>query len=74
MIKRAKFDNSIFENYINVARNNISKLTQEKREEENMEVMEHKNKREEEFAKNILLIEKIIEKERLRIKKQRGGY
>ena len=34
-----------------------------------MEVMEHKNKREEEFAKNILLIEKIIEKERLRIKK-----
>ena len=31
MIKRAKFDNSIFENYINVARNNISKLTQEKR-------------------------------------------
>ena len=32
MIKRAKFDNSIFENYINVARNNISKLTQEKRE------------------------------------------
>lgn len=69
MIKRAKFDISIFENYINVARNNINKLTQEKESEENMEVMGHENKREEEFAKNVLLIEKIIEKERLRIKK-----
>ena len=68
-IKRAKFDISIFENYINVARNNISKLTQEKEIEKNMRVMGDSHKREEEFARNISLIEKIIEKERRRIKK-----
>ena len=68
-IKRAKFDISIFENYINVARNNISKLTQEKEIEEKMRVMENSQKREEEFTRNVSLIEKIIEKEESRIKK-----
>ena len=67
--KRAKFDISIFENYINVARNNISKLTQEKEIEEDMKVMGFNHKSEEEFAKNVLLIEKIIKKEKRRIKK-----
>ena len=68
-IKRAKFDISIFENYINVARNNISKLTQEREIEEDMRIMGFNQKSEEEFAKNVLLIKKIIEKEKRRIKK-----
>ncbi|MFQ5788789.1 MAG: LptF/LptG family permease, partial [Thermodesulfobacteriota bacterium] len=68
-IKRAKFDISIFENYINVARNNISKLTQEKEIEENVSVMGDSQKREEEFTRNVSLIEKIIKKEKRRIKK-----
>ncbi|MGR3175095.1 MAG: LptF/LptG family permease [Candidatus Scalindua sp.] len=68
-IKRAKFDISIFENYINVARNNIGKLTQKREIEEDMRIMGFNHKSEEEYAKNVLLIEKIIEKEKRRIKK-----
>ncbi|MFQ5687798.1 MAG: LptF/LptG family permease [Candidatus Scalindua sp.] len=69
MIKRAKFDVGVFENYINVARNNISKLKQDKEIEENMKIMGFNLSSEGEFEKNVLLIEKIIEKEKRRIKK-----
>ncbi len=68
-IKRAKFDVSVFENYINVARNNISKLTLEREVEEDMKVLGFDLRSEEEFEKNVSLIEKIIEKEKRRIKK-----
>ena len=68
-IKRAKFDVSVFENYINVARNNISKLTLEREVEEDMKVLGFDLRSEEEFKKNVSLIEKIIEKEKRRIKK-----
>lgn len=68
-IKRAKYDVGVFENYINVARRNISKLKQEKENEEDMRVMGFNLRGEEQFEKNVSLIEKIIEKEKRRIKK-----
>ncbi|MDP7466556.1 MAG: LptF/LptG family permease [Candidatus Pacebacteria bacterium] len=67
--KRAKFDVSVFENYINVARNNIRKLTLEREVEEDMKMLGFDLRSEEEFEKNVSLIEKIIEKEKRRIKK-----
>ena len=68
-IKRAKFDISVFENYINVARSNISKLELEREIEEDTKILGFDLRREEEFKKNVSLIEKIIEKEKRRIKK-----
>lgn len=70
-IKREKFNISIYENYINVARSNIRKLAQEKEIEEKNSAIGNKQMREEEFARNVELIEKIIEKEKLRIKNAR---
>jgi lipopolysaccharide export system permease protein len=73
IIKRAKFDINTFENYIMVAKNNISMITQEKRNKENyksqeiLETIEDKQKREDEFLKKTSLIKKIIEKEKRRI-------
>ncbi len=75
-IKRGKFNLNIYQNYINVAKGNIRNLTLEKENEENIisnwtplgDTMGHKNEREEEYAKNIALIKKIIEKEKRRIK------
>ncbi len=67
-IKRAKFNLNIYENYINVAKGNIRKLAREKESEEELESQEPKQNREEEFAKNITLIKKIINKEKRRIK------
>jgi lipopolysaccharide export LptBFGC system permease protein LptF len=68
-IKRAKFDVGVFENYINVARNNISKLTLEREIEEDMRMLGFDLRSEEVFVKKVSLIEKIIEKEKRRIKK-----
>ncbi|HJO48273.1 MAG TPA: LptF/LptG family permease, partial [Candidatus Scalindua sp.] len=68
-IKRAKFDISVFENYINVARSNISKLKLEREIEEDTKILGFDLRGEEEFKKNVSLIEKIIEKEKRRIKK-----
>ena len=74
IIKRAKFDVSTFENYIKVARNNINRITQEKRNEDDdkswgiVETIEDKQKREEIFLKKTALIKKIIEKEKRRIR------
>ena len=68
-IKRAKFDISVFENYINVARSNISKLKLEREIEEDTRILGFDLRGEEEFKKNVSLIEKIIEKEKRRIKK-----
>ncbi|KKM23208.1 hypothetical protein LCGC14_1617550, partial [marine sediment metagenome] len=73
-IKRARFDINIFGNYIKAARNNINRITQEKRNEENnksreiVKTIEDKQKREEGFLKKTLLIKKIIEKEKRRIR------
>ena len=67
-IKRAKFNLNIYENYINVAKGNIRKLAREKESEEELDSQEPKKNREEEFAKNISLIKKIINKEKRRIK------
>jgi lipopolysaccharide export system permease protein len=74
IIKRTQFDVNTFENYIKVAKNNINKIAQEKRNEENyksreiVETIEDKQKREEGFLKKTLLIKKIIEKEKRRIR------
>ncbi len=74
IIKRAKFDVSTFENYIKVARNNINRITQEKKNEDNdkswgiVETIEDKQKREDVFLEKISLIKKIIEKEKRRIR------
>jgi len=67
-IKRAKFNLNVYENYINVAKENIRKLTIEKESEEGIDSLGRKHDREEEFAKNVSLIKKIIEKEKRRIK------
>jgi len=74
IIKRAKFDITTFGNYIKVARNNINRITQEKRNEDNdkswgiVETIEDRQKREEVFLEKISLIKKIIEKEKRRIR------
>ena len=74
IIKRANFDINIFENYIRVANNNINKILQEKRNEENnkdqetFQTVEDKQKKEDEYNKNISLIKNIIEKETRRIR------
>ncbi|MFQ5965563.1 MAG: LptF/LptG family permease [Candidatus Scalinduaceae bacterium] len=74
IIKRANFDINIFENYIRVANNNINKIMQEKRREEDnkghgvFDTIEKKQKREDEYLKKISLIKKIIEKEDRRIR------
>lgn len=74
IIKRAKFDVSTFGNYIKAARNNINRITQEKRNEDNdkswgiVETIEDKQKREEVFLGKISLIKKIIAKEKRRIR------
>lgn len=74
VIKRANFDINIFENYIRVANNNINKILQEKRNEENnkdqetFQTVEDKQKKEDEYNKNISLIKNIIEKENRRIR------
>ena len=74
IIKRAKFDINTFGNYIKAARSNINRITQEKRNEENnksqeiVETIEDKQKREDGFLKKTLLIKKIIEKEKRRIR------
>jgi lipopolysaccharide export LptBFGC system permease protein LptF len=67
-IKRGKFNLNIYENYINVAKENIRKLALEKESEEDIDTLGQEHDREEEFAKNISLIKKIIEKEKRRIK------
>ncbi|GAX60212.1 permease, YjgP/YjgQ family protein [Candidatus Scalindua japonica] len=67
-IKRARFNLNIYENYINVAKGNIRKLAIEKDNEEDTDNLEHKGDRDEEYAKNIALINKIIKKEKRRIK------
>ena len=75
-IKRGKFNLNIYENYINVAKENIRKLAKEEESEENIianwtpfgDTLGPKHDREEELAKNVSLIKKIIEKEKRRIK------
>ena len=75
-IKRGKFNLNIYENYINVAKKNIRKLAKEEESEENIianwtplgDTLGPKHDREEELAKNVSLIKKIIEKEKRRIK------
>lgn len=67
-IKRAKFNLNIYENYIKAAQGNIRNLTIEKESEEDIDVSGSGHDREKEFAKNISLIKKIIEKEQRRIK------
>ena len=67
-IKRAKFNLNIYENYIDVAKENIRKLAIEKEREEDVVALGHERDRENEYAKNVSLIKKIIEKEKRRIK------
>ncbi len=75
-IKRGKFNLKIYENYINVAKENIRKLAIEEKSEENIianwtpfgDTLGPKHDREEELAKNVSLIKKIIKKEKRRIK------
>ena len=63
-IKRAKFNLNIYENYIDVAKENIRKLAIEKESEEDVVALGHKRDREAEYAKDVSLIKKIIEKEK----------
>ena len=75
-IKRGKFNLNIYKNYINVAKKNIRKLAIEEESEENIianwtpfgDTLGPKRDREEELAKNVSLIKKIIKKEKRRIK------
>jgi lipopolysaccharide export LptBFGC system permease protein LptF len=75
-IKRGKFNLNVYENYINVAKGNIRNLTIEEEKEANIisnwtpfgDSSGYKHEREEEFSKNIVLIKKIIKKEKRRIK------
>ncbi|MHC4139593.1 MAG: hypothetical protein ACYSR1_07050, partial [Planctomycetota bacterium] len=67
-IKRAKFNLNIYGNYIDVAKKNIRKLAIEKESEEDVVALGRKHDREAEYAKNVSLIKKIIEKDKRRIK------
>ena len=67
-IKRAKFNLNIYGNYIDVAKENIRKLAIEKESEEGVVALGRERDREAEYAKNVSLIRKIIEKEKRRIK------
>ncbi len=75
-IKRGKFNLNIYENYINVAKGNIRNLSIEEESDANIisnwtpfgDTQERKNERKKEFEKDIVLIKKIIKKEKRRIK------
>lgn len=74
VIKRASNDIGISKNYIKVANNNIYRMEEKKRNEdvyrsiENIETVEDKEKRDEAYQKKVSLVNRIVGKEKRRIR------